>query len=358
MLDESAKIAPNRTVAIGQSKGETIMQVCKWVGSAVLTFWLACASGALAQDAATGAWSKKAPMRHARNELQAAAVNGKIYAIGGGYTEMRDGKPTDNITSGYTEEYDPGTDGWRERAPMPEGGTHNGIAVLDGKIYIAGGFAGNRHTLPSASLYSYQPATNTWRKLAPLGGQLGSISLTAVDGRIHAFGGRVMGEDVTVATHEVYDPNTDKWRAAAPMPSSRDHAGIWVVDGKVHIFGGRTAGSDSSVALHEIYDPKADKWSTAAPMPSARSSSAFAEYRGLLFFAGGECKTTSTARVTFDENEAYDPKSGKWRKLAALPTGRHGFAAASVGNTLYFLGGSTECGSAGRLNDNLAFTLP
>jgi len=134
------------------------MQVCKWAVSAVLTFWLACASGAVAQEAASGAWSKKAPMRHARNELQAAAVNGKIYAIGGGYTEMKDGKPSDNITSGYTEEYDPGTDTWRERAPMPEGGTHNGIAVLDGKIYIAGGFAGNRHTLPQAALYSYQPA--------------------------------------------------------------------------------------------------------------------------------------------------------------------------------------------------------
>jgi N-acetylneuraminic acid mutarotase len=90
-------------------------------------------------------------------------------------------------------------------------------------------------------------------------------------------------------------------------------------------------------------------------MPTGRSSSAFAEYRGLLFFAGGECRAS---RVTFDENEAYDLKTSKWRKLAALPTGRHGFAAAAVGNTLYFVGGSTECGSGGRLNDNLAFTLP
>ena len=69
-------------------------------------------------------------------------------------------------------------------------------------------------------------------------------------------------------------------------------------------------------------------------------------------------QSTGSARTTFDENEAYDPKSGKWRKLAALPSGRHGFAAASVGNALYYLGGSTECGSSGRLNDNLAFTLP
>jgi N-acetylneuraminic acid mutarotase len=336
-----------------------MMQILKRAGFAVLTFCFAFAAGnAGAQDAATGVWTKKAPMRHARNELQAAAVNGKIYAIGGGFTEMRDGKPIDNITSGYTEEYDPATDRWRERAPMPEGGTHNGIAVLDGKIYIAGGFAGNRHTLPTPSLYSYEPATDAWRKLTPLGGPLGSISLTAVDGKIHAFGGRVVGEDITVATHEIYDPKTDKWRAASPMPSSRDHAGIWVVDGKVHIFGGRTGGSETSVALQEIYDPKADKWSTAAPMPTGRSSSAFAEYRGLLFFAGGECRTVNGSRTTFDENEAYDPRSDKWRKLANLPTGRHGFAAASVGNTLYYLGGSTECGSGGRLNENLAFTLP
>jgi N-acetylneuraminic acid mutarotase len=336
-----------------------MMQILKRAGFAVLTFCFAFAAGnAGAQDAATGVWTKKAPMRHARNELQAAAVNGKIYAIGGGFTEMRDGKPIDNITSGYTEEYDPATDRWRERAPMPEGGTHNGIAVLDGKIYIAGGFAGNRHTLPTPSLYSYEPATDAWRKLTPLGGPLGSISLTAVDGKIHAFGGRVVGEEITVATHEIYDPKTDKWRAASPMPSSRDHAGIWVVDGKVHIFGGRTGGSETSVALQEIYDPKADKWSTAAPMPTGRSSSAFAEYRGLLFFAGGECRTVNGSRTTFDENEAYDPRSDKWRKLANLPTGRHGFAAASVGNTLYYLGGSTECGSGGRLNENLAFTLP
>src|SRR5258708_40750 len=82
----------------------TMMQIFKSAGLAVLTIWLAFAAGsACAQDAASGAWTKKAPMRHARSELQAAAVNGKIYVIGGGYIETKDGKPVDNITSGYTE---------------------------------------------------------------------------------------------------------------------------------------------------------------------------------------------------------------------------------------------------------------
>jgi N-acetylneuraminic acid mutarotase len=325
---------------------------------ALAVLWVSAVQSGGAEEAAMGVWTKKAPMRFARSEFQAATVNGKIYVIGGGRTEMRDGKPFENITNGDTDEYDPATDTWRARTPMPEGGTHNSIAVLDGKIFIAGGFAGRQHTLPTASVHSYDPATDTWRKLAPLSDVRASISLTAVDGKIHALGGRVMGEDMTIATHEAYDPKADAWKAAAPLPSSRDHAGLWAVDGKIYLFGGRTAGSDSSVALNEIYDPKTDKWSPAAPMPTALSSSAYAQYRGLLFMAGGECKTTDGKRTTFDDNDAYDPKTNTWRKLKALPSGRHGFAAAAVGNALYYLGGSTQCGSSGKLDDNLAFTLP
>jgi N-acetylneuraminic acid mutarotase len=334
------------------------MRISSLAGFAAAALSLALAAHHVGAADALGTWTKKAPMRFARSEFQAAAVNGKIYMIGGGYTQMRDGKPFENITNGDTEEYDPASDTWRVRTPMPEGGTHNSIAVLDGKVYIVGGFAGRQHTLPTASVYSYDPASDTWRKLAPLSGPRAAISLTAVDGKVHAFGGRVMGEDMTIATHDVYDPKTDKWTSASPMPSSRDHAGIWVVDGKVHIFGGRTAGAETNVTLHEVYDPKTDKWSTAAPMPVALSSSAYGEYRGLLFMAGGECNMANGARKTFDDNLAYDPKTNAWRKLAALPSGRHGFAAAAVGNALYVLGGSTECGSQGKLADNLAFTLP
>ena len=335
------------------------MRLFTSAGFGILVFSVALAAGhADAQQGAMGTWAKKAPIRFARSEFQAAAVNGKICVIGGGRADVRDGKPFDSYTNGDTDEYDPATDSWRARTPMPEGGTHNSIAVLDGKIYIAGGFAGRQHTLPTASLYSYDPATDTWRKLASLSSPRAAISLAAMNGKIHAFGGRLMGEESSLPRHEIYDPKTDTWTLATPMPSSRDHAGISVVDGKAYLFGGRTGDADSSVVLNEIYDPKADTWSTASPMPTARSSSAYAQYRGLLFFMGGECKTTSAGKVSFDENEAYHPKTNTWRKLAPLPSGRHGFAAAPVGNTLYVLGGSTACGSGGKVADNLTFVLP
>src|SRR5690348_12959094 len=93
------------------------------------------AAPALAQEQAA-TWSKAAPLPQGRSETQAATVGDKIYLIGGGWTETKDGKSTDRYTDGFATEYDPRTNSWRERARSPEGRTHEGIAVLDGKIYL------------------------------------------------------------------------------------------------------------------------------------------------------------------------------------------------------------------------------
>jgi N-acetylneuraminic acid mutarotase len=312
---------------------------------------LAAAPALAQQQAAT--WSMAAPLPQGRSETQAATIGDKIYLVGGGWTETKDGKSTERYTDGFTSEYDPIANRWRERTRAPEGLTHQGIAVLGGKIYVAGGFAGGRHMLPSAGVYSYDPAADHWQALAPLSGLRGSVTLAAADGKIHAIGGRIMGEETTVATHEVYDPATNAWRSAAPLPIARDHSGVFVADGKIHVVAGRTGEATSNVGFHDVYDPATDKWSTAAPMPTARSSGAFAEYHGLFFFAGGECRSGTT----YNEVEAYDIKASRWLTFPALPTPRHGFAAAAAADKLFFIGGSLPCGGNGKVPDMLQLTL-
>ena len=58
------------------------------------------------------------------------------------------------------------------------------------------------------------------------------------------------------------------------------------------VIGGRTSTAMSNIGDHIIYDPAKDTWTSAAPMPTPRSRAcpAFAEYHGMLFVAGGECK--------------------------------------------------------------------
>lgn len=301
----------------------------------------------------SGAWTKIASMPQGRDEEQAVAINGKIYLIGGAWDDVKDGKRDERYTDGFMTEFDPQTNAWRERSHGLEGLTHQGVAVLNGKIYMVGGFAGGHHTLPAAGVYSYDPATDKWQTLAPLPSPMGGISLAAVGGMIHVVGGRYMGEEGTLPVHLVYNPAGNSWHQAAPLTTSRDHAGVFVVGGKIHLIGGRTGEATQNTAVHEIYDPATDKWSSAAPMPTGRSSVAFAEYHDMLVLAGGECKMGKT----YDEVEAYDLRNDRWVKLPSLPGPRHGFAAAAAGDKLFLFGGSTRCGGGGKVADVLELTL-
>jgi hypothetical protein len=328
--------------------------LCRAILIALMVAGVVSAPAAFAQQA--GTWLTAAPLPQARDEVQAATVDGRIYLVGGAWMETKDGRRVEHYTDGFMTEYDPKANSWRERARAPEGLTHQGIAVLDGKIYLAGGFAGGHHTLPSAGVYSYDPAADRWRTLAPLSAPRGAIALASVGGMIHAVGGRIMGEEGTLATHEVYNPAANSWGPAALLPTARDHAGIFVAGGKIHLLGGRTGEATSNVGLHDLYDPATDKWTSAAPMPTPRSSGAFAEYRGLLFYAGGECRTGVGAK-TYDQVEAYDTKSNRWLDFPALPGPRHGFAATVADDKLFFIGGSARCGGGGMVADTLQLTL-
>src|ERR1700686_3101614 len=78
-----------------------------------------------------GSWSMKTSLPGIRAEVTAAAVGGKLFAVGGAVGG--------NAVPGV-EEYDPATDRWRSRAPLPEARDHLGVAVVNGKIYAFGGF--------------------------------------------------------------------------------------------------------------------------------------------------------------------------------------------------------------------------
>src|SRR5580700_10169609 len=88
-------------------------------------------------DPATNKWESRRPMSVARNHAYAAAVNGKIYVIGGrtGHAFILSATNTDVV-----EEYSPVSDMWsapKERMPTPRSG---GACDTDGRrIYIAGG---------------------------------------------------------------------------------------------------------------------------------------------------------------------------------------------------------------------------
>ena len=309
---------------------------------------------------AQGKWVKLAPFPEPAEELLGAAAGGKMYVFCG----LAPGwKPT-----GYVYEYDPATDKWAKKKPMPLLSHHVSFTEYNGKIYAFGGFrypdSGPAAWVPIDNAWEYDPAADTWKALAPMPTKRGSPVAVTVGNKMYVIGGATtppgsnepavhpQRPHISVSTVEEYDPAANTWRARSPMPTPRNHATAGVVNGKVYVIGGRvgaafiSAGS-SNVDVVEEYDPATDSWGSArARMPSARSAMASGVYGGRIYVTGGEGQNAQMM-YTFRALEAYDPAANRWTLLPSMPVSRHGLAGAVVGNRLHMVSGDVQSAGTG-----------
>jgi N-acetylneuraminic acid mutarotase len=294
-----------------------------------------------------GRWVNAMPLPFPSTEIAGTVVDGKFHVVGG----STDGRGV----SAFHGEYDPATNNWRWRAPLPQELSHVGVASMNGKVYAVGGLADpyKVHTGAVMEAYEYDPQADAWRVLPKMKVARASVGVAVVDGKLHAIGGRALDQS-THDVHQVWDPATNAWTDKAPLPKARDHMATVAVDGKIHVIGGRFDASSNNTGMHDVYDPKTDKWESAAPMPTPRSGVSFGFAKGKIVVAGGECRN----RATYNEAEAYDVASGKWMTLSPLPSGRHAAAGAGAGDRIYFAGGSRGCGGTDKANDLFVLTPP
>ena len=299
-----------------------------------------------------GAWrtAKSPPTK--RTEVAAATVNGKIYVVGG-FEEPGIGNFLNFAITPALEVYDPSLDQWTTKTPMPEVLHHVGIGVAGGKLYVIGGYTQSGFTVwhPVATVYAYDPATDVWAERAPMPTPRGALAVTEHDGKLYAIGG--YDRKANTAAVEVYDPAHNTWSKAAPLPTPRDHLAAATASGKVYAIGGRLNGDyGRNLSVTEAYDPSTDTWSRVAHLPTARSGITAGVVGNRIYVLGGE-----GSDGTFRENEAYDPSRDAWERMKPLPTARHGLGSAVVDGRIYVMsGGPTPGGSFSDLNE--VFTPP
>lgn len=278
-----------------------------------------------------GRWHSRKTMTWARQEVAVGALGGRVYVIGGfGST----GEPVDIV-----EVYDPATDEWRNVAPLPIALHHPAAAVVNGRLFVVGGYTGGRvRWTPLGTVFEYDPALNSWRGRAAMPTPRGGLAVAAVGGRLYALGGAADG--VTNA-HEVYDVAADRWTPANGMPTARDHLAAVGFEGRVWAIGGRESFLGTQYANVEIYDPSTDSWRTGAPLPSARGGLAAAALADRIFVFGGE-----TPFRIWNATEMYDRALNAWVAKAPMPTARHGLGAVVVDGRIYVPAGGREPGYA------------
>ena len=236
---------------------------------------------------ASGAfWELGAPMPTARGELGVAAMNGQLYAVGGSTITFNNSE-TETIDQAV-EVYDPATGSWTSRTPMPTARAGLGVAAVNGVLYAVGGYnIGFNGSNLTAAVEAYDPATNQWTAKAPLPTPRSGLAVAVVNGVLYTIGGDLGG--FQVATVQAYDPATNSWTVKAPMPTARSALVAGVVNGIIYAIGG------SAGPVVEAYDPATDTWTTRAAVPLERTSSAAGAVDGRLYVVGNEFQETNEA---------------------------------------------------------------
>lgn len=140
-------------------------------------------------DISKNTWTQRANSAHVKDGASQWTYNGKLYVFGG-----RDSTATP-IGLNYVEEYDPAADTWISRTPLPQAAADSGACGFDDngtyKIFVVGGYTSG----PNARLNKcqlYYPATDTWETVSPPANMPDTHNSPAVcllDGFIYVFGG-------------------------------------------------------------------------------------------------------------------------------------------------------------------------
>jgi N-acetylneuraminic acid mutarotase len=168
--------------------------------------------------------------------------------------------------------YDPATNKWESRKPMSVPRNHAFAAAVNGKIYVIGGRTGSAYIMTATNtnvVEQYDPATDTWSgplqrmPTARSGGGWGT------DGRrIYCAGGEVTTTQLTGAFRavEAFDPATNTWSTLPSMPMPRHGVAGAVLGNEFHLVSGmmQTAGAmtfldpqlDAKTAVHDVLDLK------------------------------------------------------------------------------------------------------
>jgi N-acetylneuraminic acid mutarotase len=284
--------------------------------------------GAEAAAAATPqSWGRAAALRHARAAHAVASDGRTIYALAG--TDAT-GTPVREV-----ERFD-GKRWYRETQLPGPGLNAPAAALIDGRIYVVGGFAGVGN-VPIATTRVYDLATKRWSIVAALPLPRGGHAAVVLRGRIHVLGGG--NEQRTLADHTVYDPATDKWQELEPLPRSKGSVAAVVHAGRIYAIGGRSGGSDFGDV--DVYDPATNRW-TSGPKIPPRGTAGAASYRGRIYLFGGESQASGR---TLRSVLRLDPGGTAWKVGPTMPAAK-GFARVVLfHDAVYVVGGSSSASS-------------
>ncbi len=240
-------------------------------------------------------WRPLASLPTSRSNMAITAVEEKILVIGG--------KTSSGVVAAV-DQYDPDTDSWTSLAAKPTGVMDAQAALINGLVYVPGGQ--RQDGSPTDVMEVFDPTRNVWEAGASLPVALSAYGLVAFEGKLYLFGGWD-GQRFRTQVFS-FDPDQDAWMARSDIPGAgRGHSGAALAGGKIYLLGG----TDGERPLDEnlVYLPSREQagsspWETAAPLPQGRYGMGTASVADIIHLVGGlEERGASFSQLEYSSQE-------------------------------------------------------
>ena len=249
------------------------------------------------------------------------------------------------------------TDSWQELPNMPVEKWEAATIVVDGKIFILGGYGAGVRS--SKICHIFDPADHSWIRIQDLPSAISHVN-PVLDGRKIWFAGGFKDgyKDHVVAEVWNYDIDLDgpglkgRFTAGPLLPGKRGGGGLALVGRQLHFIGGITEDRDTDAFEHWVldldeYEQGTGQWrDTGAPIPEPRNQFSTVVFDNKIYLIGGQLHHDS---CQLDQNrvDIYDPETNSWSDGPVLPKGHsHSEGGTFVHDGKIFLvGGHTTPGN-------------
>ncbi len=242
---------------------------------------------------------------------------------------------------------------WESRAAMPLARTEVSAAAVGNEIVVVGGYTQDGASSRRADAYS--PARDRWRRLPDLPVGVNHATAVGIEGRAYVLGG-YSGSGAVLRT--VFRLDGRRWRALPRMPFPRAAAGAGVSGRRIVVAGG--IGEGRRLARNAlVFDVRTSRWSVV-PGPTPREHLGVASLGGTVYAVGGRTAGLDTNLLHF---ESYRPGDRAWRRLQPIPDARGGTGAVGIAGQIVSGGGEEPGGTiaevlAYRVSERRWVTLP
>ena len=259
---------------------------------------------------ARGLWTKGAAPPLEIHHFQAVPFDGKIYLVGAITGSSPTEPPLANVFV-----YDPAADTWAKGTEIPAGRRRGGAgAVLhNGEIVVVAGITNGHSDGHVTWVDAFNPKTGQWRQLPDAPRARDGFHAAIIDNKIYAAGGRrssaATGQtfELTVPEVDVFNLTTNTWSTLPPtgnIPTPRAGAAVAEVSGKLVVLGGESGGQQLAHNEVEALDPATGTWTKLAPLSMGRHATQAILHDGRIYLASGS-RTRGATEV--DTQEIYVP---------------------------------------------------